>query len=115
MPLVGGTQMLPLVCGLKRAKEVLYLCRRYSGQAAVDMGLTNVVVPDAELDDEVDRWATELLQMSPQSLRIAKLSLSYLVDLQWASLQHGLELTGWMVASEEMSEGAASVHGKATA
>ena len=48
--------MLPLVSGLKRAKEVLYLCRRYSGQAAVDMGLANVVVADDEVDPEVERW-----------------------------------------------------------
>jgi 1,4-dihydroxy-2-naphthoyl-CoA synthase len=105
VPLVGGTQMLPLVSGLKRAKEVLYLCRRYSGQAAVDMGLANVVVDDDDLDAEVDRWCVELLEKSPQSLRIAKLSLSFLFDLQWASLQHGLEITGWMVPSSQMQEG----------
>jgi dihydroxynaphthoic acid synthetase len=108
VPMVGGTQLLPLVCGFKRAKEVLFLCRRYSGQAAVDMGLANVVVPDAELDDEVSRWIDELLEKSPQSLRIGKLSLSYLFDLQWPALQHGLELNGWMVRSAEMQEGAAA-------
>lgn len=106
VPMVGGTQMLPLVAGLKRAKEILYLCRRYSGQAAVDMGLANIVVPDDRLDDEVARWASELLDKSPQSLRMAKTALSTLFDLQWPSLQHGLELNGWMVRSREMQEGA---------
>ena len=52
-------------------------------------------------------WALELLEKSPQSLRIAKLSLSYMHDLQWASLQHGLELTGWM-AERRDEEGAAA-------
>ena len=108
VPMVGGTQLLPAVCGLKRAKEILLLCRRYSGDEAVRVGLANVVVPSGELDDEVDRWATELLAMSPQSMRMSKLSLSYLFDLQWPSVQSGLELTGWMVESAEMQEGAAA-------
>jgi naphthoate synthase/2-ketocyclohexanecarboxyl-CoA hydrolase len=108
VPIVGGTQMLPLVCGMKRAKEILFMCRTYSGDAAVAMGLANVVVPDAELDAEVERWAAELLAMSPQSLRMAKMSLSALFDLQWPALQHGLELTRWMFSSAEMREGASA-------
>ncbi|HEV8297015.1 MAG TPA: enoyl-CoA hydratase-related protein [Acidimicrobiales bacterium] len=108
VPMVGGTQLLPLVCGFKRAKEILFLCRTYQGAAAVDMGLANVVVADEALDAEVDRWTAELLEKSPQSLRIGKLSLSYLFDLQWPALQHGLELTGWLVRSSEMQEGAAA-------
>ena len=104
--MVGGTQLLPLVCGFKRAKEILFLCRRYSGEAAVQMGLANVVVPDDALDAEVARWCAELLDKSPQSLRMAKTSLSYLFDIQWPALQHGLELSGWMVRSAEMQEGA---------
>ena len=106
VPMVGGTQLLPLVCGFKRAKEILFLCRRYSGDAAVQMGLANKVVPDDVLDAEVDVWAAELLDKSPQSLRMGKMSLSYLFDLQWPALQHGLELNGWMVRSSEMREGA---------
>jgi enoyl-CoA hydratase/carnithine racemase len=106
VPMVGGTQLLPLVCGFKRAKEVLFLCRRYSGDAAVQIGLANVVVPDDELDAEVEQWVSELLDKSPQSLRMAKTSLSYLFDIQWPALQHGLELNGWMVRSRQMQEGA---------
>jgi naphthoate synthase/2-ketocyclohexanecarboxyl-CoA hydrolase len=106
VPMVGGTQLLPLVCGFKRAKEILFLCRTYSGDAAVQMGLANRVVPDEDLDAEVAQWAAELLTKSPQSLRIGKMSLSYLFDLQWPALQHGAELTGWLVNSPEMTEGA---------
>jgi dihydroxynaphthoic acid synthetase len=108
VPMVGGTQLLPLVCGFKRAKEVLFLCRRYSGEAAVRMGLANVVVPDEQLDAEVAQWTSELLDKSPQSLRMAKTSMSYLFDIQWPALEHGLELTGWMVRSRQMQEGAAA-------
>jgi 1,4-dihydroxy-2-naphthoyl-CoA synthase len=70
--------------------------------------LANVVVPDERLDDEVDQWVGELLAKSPQSLRIGKLALSYLFDVQMPAVQQGLELTGWLVTSDEMQEGAAA-------
>ena len=72
VPMVGGTQLLPLVCGFKRAKEILFLCRRYSGQAAVDMGLANVVVPDDRLDDEVASWTAELLTKARRACASAR-------------------------------------------
>jgi 1,4-dihydroxy-2-naphthoyl-CoA synthase len=108
VPMVGGTQLLPLVCGFKRAKEILFLCRTYSCDEAVRVGLANVVVPEDRLDAEVDQWAAELLAKSPQSLRVGKVALSYLFDLQMPAIQHGLELTGWLVTSDEMQEGAAA-------
>ncbi len=62
------------VVGAKKAKEIWMLCRRYSAQEALEMGLVNTVVPHEELDDEVDRWCTELLQKSPACLKILKAS-----------------------------------------
>src|SRR3546814_1553534 len=67
----------------------MFLCRTYSGSAAVEMGLANVVVSDDALDAEVQRWCEELLLLSPQSLRIAKLSLSSSFDSQWSSVLPG--------------------------
>ncbi|KAA0233903.1 MAG: 1,4-dihydroxy-2-naphthoyl-CoA synthase [Acidimicrobiales bacterium] len=108
VPVIGGTQLLPLVCGLKRAKEIMFLCRQYSGRDAVEMGLANVVVPDEDLDDEVKRWCDELLELSPQSLRIAKLSLSYAFDQAWPAVLHGMELSRWFLRQGDMVEGAAA-------
>jgi 2-ketocyclohexanecarboxyl-CoA hydrolase len=62
------------VVGSKKAKEVWMLCRRYSAQEALEMGLVNAVVPHEKLDEEVDRWCTELLQKSPSCLKILKAS-----------------------------------------
>jgi 1,4-dihydroxy-2-naphthoyl-CoA synthase len=50
------------------------LCRRYSAQEALEMGLVNTVVPHGELDVEVDRWCEELMQKSPVCLKILKAS-----------------------------------------
>jgi dihydroxynaphthoic acid synthetase len=62
------------VVGAKKAKEIWMLCRRYSAAEALEMGLVNAVVPLDRLDDEVDRWCTELLQKSPSCLKILKAS-----------------------------------------
>lgn len=62
------------VVGAKKAKEMWMLCRRYTAQEALEMGLANVVVPHDQLDAEVDRWCTELLQKSPSCLKILKAS-----------------------------------------
>ncbi len=71
-----GTAYMARVIGEKRAREMWYLCRQYSGAEAVRMGLANVVVPDAELDSEVRRWCQEILEKSPTALAIAKCSFN---------------------------------------
>ena len=62
------------VVGAKRAREMWFLCRRYSAAQALDWGLVNAVVPAADLDAEVRRWADELLSMSPTVLKLLKMS-----------------------------------------
>ena len=49
-----GSSILARTIGLKRAKEVWFLCRQYGAAQALDWGLVNAVVP---LDDlERERW-----------------------------------------------------------
>jgi 2-ketocyclohexanecarboxyl-CoA hydrolase len=64
------------VIGEKRAREVWFLCRRYSAKEALAMGMVNAVVPDAELDAEVARWAAEIVEKSPTAIAIAKRSFN---------------------------------------
>jgi 2-ketocyclohexanecarboxyl-CoA hydrolase len=71
-----GTALLARVVGEKKAREMWYLCRRYTAKEAEAMGLVNTVVPDAELDAEVDRWCAEILERSPTALAIAKKSIN---------------------------------------
>lgn len=63
-----------LAIGMKRAKEMWMLCRRYTAQEALQMGLINCVVPAEQLDAEADRWCDELLDLAPTSLAIVKQS-----------------------------------------
>jgi 2-ketocyclohexanecarboxyl-CoA hydrolase len=71
-----GTAYLARIVGEKKARELWYLCRRYTAQEALAMGLVNCVVPDSELDAEVDRWCAEILERSPTALAIAKASFN---------------------------------------
>lgn len=71
-----GTAFLARVVGEKKARELWYLCRRYTAQEALAMGLVNAVVPDEELDAEVKRWCDELALRSPTAIAIAKRSFN---------------------------------------
>ena len=71
-----GTAYLARIVGEKRAREMWYLCRRYSAQEAYAMGLVNKVVPDDQLDAEVDSWATEIAERSPTAITFAKRSFN---------------------------------------
>lgn len=67
-----GTAELTRLVGMKRAKEIWYLCRRYTAAEALEMGLINAVVPHEKLDEEVDKWCQELLEKSPTALKMLK-------------------------------------------
>jgi len=71
-----GTAYLARIVGEKRAREFWYLCRRYSAAEACEMGLVNKVVPEDQLDAEVDAWCAELVQRSPTAIAIAKRSFN---------------------------------------
>jgi len=69
-----GASSLAQLVGLKKAKEIWFLCRRYDAQAALEMGLVNRVVPLADLERETVAWCREMLALSPFALRLMKAS-----------------------------------------
>ena len=71
-----GTAFLARVVGEKKAREIWYLCRRYKAAEALAMGLVNTVVPDDQLDAEVDRWCAEIMEKSPTAIALAKRSFN---------------------------------------
>lgn len=112
-PLWWGCQLMPLVVGEKKAREILYLTRQYSAQEAVEMGLANTVVPDDQLDAEVDSWCEQILRRSPQGLRFSKLAINASSDQLYGAVQHGLELVALNhVYGPEPQEGIASFQEK---
>jgi naphthoate synthase len=67
-----GASLLARTIGLKRAKEVWFLCRQYDASQALEMGLVNAVVPLERLEDETVQWCREMLALSPTALRMLK-------------------------------------------
>jgi naphthoate synthase len=95
-PIVGsfdggfGSSYLARIVGQKKAREIWYLCRQYSAQEALDMGLVNRVVPVDRLEAEGWEWAQEILSKSPLAIRLLKSAFNADLDGQ-AGLQ---ELAG---------------------
>lgn len=105
-PVLGGTNMLAMSVGEKRAKEVSMLSRRYPAAEALAMGWINAVVPDAELEAEVRHWCEELLELSPRYLEIAKISSNVWWNQARDSYASGLGMLTQAIGSEDMVEGA---------
>ncbi len=75
-----GAGLLANIVGPKKAKEIWFLCRQYSAQQALEMGMVNTVVPLAELEGETVRWCEEMLELSPFALRLLKASFNAAED-----------------------------------
>lgn len=71
-----GPIYLARVVGEKKAREIWFLCRQYSAQDALQMGLVNKVVPSNKLEEEVDLWCKEILSNSPTAIRFLKSSFN---------------------------------------
>jgi naphthoate synthase len=67
-----GSSLLANTIGLKRAKEVWFLCRQYDAAQALEWGLVNTVVPLDQLEDETVAWCRQMLTLSPLALRFIK-------------------------------------------
>ena len=85
-----GASYLARIVGQKKAREIWFLCRQYSAQEALDMGLINRVVPLDQLEAETIQWCREMLEKSPVALQCLKAALNADCDGQ-AGLQ---ELAG---------------------
>jgi len=67
-----GAGLLARTVGLRKAKEIWFLCRQYDAREALEMGLVNHVVPLADLETETVTWCREMLRHSPTALRVLK-------------------------------------------
>jgi naphthoate synthase len=81
-----GASALAGLVGMKKAKEIWFLCRQYDAEQALEMGLVNTVVPLAELERETVQWCREMLALSPFALRLMKASFHAAED-GYAGLQ----------------------------
>jgi naphthoate synthase len=100
-----GSSYLARIVGQKKAREIWYLCRQYSAQQALEMGLVNAVVPLADLERVTLEWAREILAHSPLALRCLKAALNADCDGQLGLLDLAGNATLLYYMSEEAQEG----------
>jgi 2-ketocyclohexanecarboxyl-CoA hydrolase len=103
-----GTAYLARCVGEKKAREMWYLCRRYTAHEAEAMGLVNKVVPDDQLDAEVESWAAEIAERSPTAIAIAKRSFNADSDNIGGIGALGMQALKLYYESDESKEGVAS-------
>jgi naphthoate synthase len=90
-----GVSYLTRVVGEKKAREIWFLCRQYTAQEALEMGMVNKVVPLEKLGEEVEKWCEEILALSPTAIKFCKLAFN-------AETDHMLGFEGWSHAAVRM-------------
>lgn len=100
-----GSSYLARIVGQKKAREIWFLCRQYTAQQALEMGLVNCVVPLAKLEEETIKWCHEILQHSPMALRCLKACLNADCDGQTGLLDLAGNATMLYYMTEEAQEG----------
>ncbi|RNL81965.1 1,4-dihydroxy-2-naphthoyl-CoA synthase [Halostreptopolyspora alba] len=100
-----GSWLLAQTVGLKKAREIWYLCRQYDAWEARDMGMVNTVVPLERLEAETLDWAREMLRKSPLALRMVKGAINAVSDGAAGMQQFAGDATMLYYMSEEAQEG----------
>lgn len=100
IPGAGATYRLPRLVGLGRAKELIYTGRIFKAGEALQMGLVNRVVPDAQVLPAARELAGEIAQNSGLAVRLAKQSLNQSADHSLDALQ-ALESTAQAVLFDD--------------
>jgi naphthoate synthase len=100
-----GAALLANTVGVKKAKEIWFLCRQYDAQQALEMGLVNTVVPLDQLEAETVRWCREMLELSPFALRLLKASFHAAEDGLSGIQQLAHDTNLLFYASDEAREG----------
>jgi naphthoate synthase len=100
-----GAGLLANVVGVKKAKEIWFLCRQYDAPEALEMGLVNSVVPLERLEEETVQWCREMLALSPFSLRLLKASFNAAEDGLAGIQQLAHDANLLFYGSEEAKEG----------
>jgi naphthoate synthase len=100
-----GAGLLARTIGMKRAKEIWFLCRQYDARQALDWGLVNEVVPVEELEIETVERCREMLGHSPLALRLLKAGFNADIDGLAGIQQLAGDATLLFYMSEEAQEG----------
>ncbi len=113
IPGSGGTQRLPRIVGLARARDLILTGRILDAAEAESIGLVGHVVPSGKAVAAGDQIAAEIATRGPLAVREAKRLLDAALDLDLeAGLAAELEASDRVFASDDMIEGAKAFFAK---
>jgi len=106
LPGGGGTQQLPRVVGVKKAKELMFTGDMIDAKEAERLEIVNRVVPPEKLEEEVKALAKKLAEKSPIALRMVKEAVNKTMELSLsAGLAYETELFSLCTSTEDFAEG----------
>jgi enoyl-CoA hydratase len=106
IPGAGGTQRLPRIVGLGRAKEMVLTGARWDARRALEVGLVSEVVPLARLMEAARAMAGRVLELGPLAVRLAKRALNASGEMPLrAGLLYESALQAITFESEDKAEG----------
>ena len=85
IPGAGGTQRLPRLIGLSRAKELIFTARRIGAEEASRLGLVDRLVAAGEALPDALALARDILPNGPLALRLAKQAVNRGLELNLVS------------------------------
>lgn len=100
-----GSAYLAKMVGQKRAREIFFLGRNYAAQEAFEMGMVNAAVPHTELENTAYKWALEILEKSPTSIKMLKFALNATDDGMVGQQIFAGEATRLAYMTDEAKEG----------
>lgn len=100
-----GSSYLARCVGQKKAREIWFLCRQYTAQEALDMGMINAVVPFERLEDETVEWCETICKRSPMAVRMVKRGLNAELDGQRGLMEFAGDATLMYYLMAEAQEG----------
>jgi len=100
-----GVQLLPLIVGEKRAREMLLTGRLLSAKEALQIGLINRVVEDIKVQEEARKLALQIIEnVSPQAFKVIKSGLNFWTNLSMLNIMMAADITSMVWASKEFRE-----------
>lgn len=109
IPAGGGTQVLPRLVGVPRAKELIFTGRMFTAEEALGWGMISHVVPLPDLDGFTTALAREVTAVAPISNVQAKRAINMSMDV---GVANGFEIEAALyervLGTSDRAEGAAA-------
>jgi enoyl-CoA hydratase len=102
----GGTQRLPRIVGIARAKEIIFSGRHVDADEALEIGLVSALYPADEIMDAAKKMAFSFMENGPEAVAASKKLINRTMETSLSSgTIHESKLFAAAFNGEEQSEG----------